>query len=72
MIILTGQTVKVHNLKNFIMTIFIQRKICSTSNIPVFKIFWLQYSMVVNFKLTLSNCFQHTEDNSHMNQCLQA
>ena len=50
MIIVTGQTVKVHNLKNFIITIFIQREICSTSNIPVSIIFWLQYSMVVDLK----------------------
>ena len=48
MIIVTGQTVKLHYLKNFIMTILIQRKLCSTSNIPVLKIFWLQYSMVVD------------------------
>ena len=71
MIIVTGQTIKVHNLKNFIMTIFIKREICSISNIPVLIIFWLQYSMVVNLT-TLSNCFQHTEDNSHMNQWLLA
>ena len=50
MIIVTGQTVKVHNLKNFIMTIFIQREICSTSNIPVLLMFWLQYSMVVDLR----------------------
>ena len=50
MIIVTGQTVKLHYLKNFIMTILIQRKLCSTSNIPTLKIFWFQYSTAVYLK----------------------
>ena len=65
----TGQMVKVHNLKNLIITIFTQRKICFTSYILVLKIFWLQYT-VVDIKLTCIQLFP-TEDNSYSNQWLQ-